>query len=236
MDSKQVFPAYKPATPLPMNYKLSYHALQSSRLSTKLASTSTTPRTGRHLAEEIARDVGRPHEELLYEEGKLCLSRLDVERALELFMQCPAGYRNRESYVKQCNAYIHLCKNGVVHRARTEPIKSFLLEVLKEKHTSSHIGRYAELLMEKGYTHESLKRITLLEEEDMFSSVFFLPGHRSSLRSFMSSNTDNSMRIVIFFRKVMNTCLNILPQVKQTARSFRGKKEKGEEDGPHEED
>lgn len=163
--------------------------MSSARLAVRLTTCSTTPRSGRRFAEELAHTYGVPAHHQVYEEAKLALVALDTGVAKTLFEQCPLDYRHTETYIRQCAQLHALCAAGVVRRPETKPLRCVLADVLAVTMDHQSVGCYAERLDAAGYSATAVNACTLWDLDDLCAVLEPSVGHRARLRAFLAART-----------------------------------------------
>ena len=212
-------------------YLYQNQTMRSSRLSLKLTTCSTTPRSGQKFVEELARNhLYEPHEQI-YEEAKLALAKYDTETAMMLFDQCPNSYKNTQRYKKQCGIFKELCHTGILQREQTAELRTELAKIVQESNDSLIVSKYSELMYELGYTANTLKSMTLNDMSHMFSRIRLPCGYKTLIQSHFEKKSDACTRAVFHITRCIERCGGISLCIKMATKSMpRPKEEKDDEE------
>lgn len=151
----------------------------SNRLTHHFATCSTTPRSGQVYVHQLMEMADRVcAHETLYSEAKLALAKQDFRTARELFNMCPPTYKRTKTYVRKCDTFQRLCREGVVRRPEVDELVSSLTVCLHEDDLcGTSLVTYAERLWEHGYTRSMVDGATLWQVDALMLSAQFSKGH-----------------------------------------------------------
>ena len=213
-----------------MGHILETKLMRSLRLTHRLTSCSTTPRSGQHFVDQLARDRLCETHEQIYEEAKLALTKYDTETADILFRQCPGSYKNTQRYRRQCELFRQLCATGILQREQTAALRVELADVVQESDESLVVGKYAELLYEVGYTANSLREMSVYDVQGMCSLVNMPYGYMTLIRAHVLRRTDPCTWFFFHVTHCIERCGGVQACAKMAIRGIRRSNEGEEEE------
>ena len=205
---------------------------RSTRLRTSLLHCSMTPRSGKATAESLSKGMivdERPmrlddRAAYYYAEGKLCMTRGDVQAAKLLFEMCESerankgmpvhNYRNLSLYMEQCKTHESLRQMGLIRTEDARPLREFLASTLGESEESQVVAAYAAKLSNHGHTVRSLSDLSVSDVKSVAEQGGMAPGHagcllraaegRATATDRALRQADVCVRLCLMARSVMN--------------------------------
>ena len=182
---------------------------RSQRLSANLMTCSSTPRTCKRYAEQLAK-MCADHDEHLYAEAKLALTNGDMKAAHTLLSQCSEDFRNTSKYLEQCATYDRLCEQGLIQRKETDGIRIVLASILGEASKSMVVTRYAESLRKHGFRKGTIGDLNLHTVESAIDCAGMQGGHRVRMIQFAEGKMNPLERALCNATRATKNCLEFL--------------------------
>ena len=194
---------------------------RSTRLATTLLATSTTPRTTRRQMELLAHtstEQNATRDERLYLEVKHAMAVEDVDAARALVAHLPPHFRSADAYLRQCDVYDTLCRDGLIERTGCDALRMRLSTILSEAKDARSVHCYADALARHGYNDESLASMTLFTVVDAADVAGMCNGHRILFIAYAERNTPLCARTWMKTLHAFEQCSPVLVCWKQSSR------------------